>query len=770
MAVHQLIPNFVPGDATGQAALHLQLLLRRLGRAGHLYAGEVAPGLSALAYPADRLRPAPDDLVLYHHGIASHLSGQLMHLPCRRGVVFHNISPLRFYRGTPLAAALSAGRAQLAAMAPFVEVALAVSDFNAAELRVAGYGNVHTVPLFVEPERFAREVADPGLLARLSRPGLTLLSVSRVAPHKRMEDLLSLHAELLRLRPDARLLLVGGYEPGSRYFKALQRQARGLSGVHFLGRLDHAQLVAAYRAADLFVSMSEHEGFGVPLVEAMAAQVPVLAYGAAAVPETLGGAGVAFDEKRYALLAELACALGEDGALRARVLAGQARRLKDFSAEAAQSALVRALPELAQPPQPKRAAPRRPRVALVVQRYGEVTGGAERHAQQVAQQLAPHWELTVLTTCAKDHLSWENVFPAGPDRDGRVRVLRFPVERVRHIRPFNALSRGVFARPASHDRLAEERWLAEQGPVAPALLRHLETEGARYDGFLFFTYLYAPTAWGLPMVASRALVVPTAHDEPPLRFGAYRDVFERPRALLCNTPEEVALIARHYPAHAPAQVVGVGVERARGSARRFREKHGLHHPYLLYVGRLEAGKGIPELLAHHRTLRRSFADAPDLVLAGALHMPRAQLSGEGVRYVGRVEEQEKHDALAGALAVVVPSRYESLSLLVLEALSHGTPVLVNAASDVLVGQVQRSGAGRAYADYAGFVAGLRELGEQREALGRRGRAFAQKHTWPRVVAAYRRELARILQAPDETSKETRKRPPARPRPRKERGT
>ncbi|HET9451197.1 MAG TPA: glycosyl transferase family 1, partial [Aggregicoccus sp.] len=187
MAVHQLIPTFVPGDATGQAALHLQLLLRRLGQAGGLYAGEVAPGLGALAQPARALRPAPQDLVLYHHGIASPLSGQLMHLPCRRGVVFHNISPLRFYRGTPLEGALLAGRAQLAAMAPFVDVALAVSDFNAAELRAAGYRNVHTVPLFIEPQRFSRANAAPAMLQRLEGPGPGVLSVSRVAPHKRFE-------------------------------------------------------------------------------------------------------------------------------------------------------------------------------------------------------------------------------------------------------------------------------------------------------------------------------------------------------------------------------------------------------------------------------------------------------------------------------------------------------------------------------------------------------------------------------------------------------
>jgi glycosyltransferase involved in cell wall biosynthesis len=742
MAVHQLIPSFVAGDATGQAALHLQLLLRRLGHAGALYAAEVGTGLDSLAHPASALRPGPDDLVLYHHGIASPLSGRLLHLPCRRGIVFHNISPASAYAGTPLAEALRTGRAQLAAMAPFVDVALGVSDYNSAELREVGYRDVHTVPLFVEPSRFARAGADPAMLRRLSGPGPVLLSVSRVAPHKRFEDLLALHAQVLELRPQARLLLVGGYEPGSRYFRALQRTARGLTGVHFLGRLDHAQLVAAYRSADVFVSMSEHEGFGVPLIEAMAAEVPVLAYAAAAVPETLGGAGIAFDEKRFSFLAELVLEVCENPSLRERLLSGQARRLKHFSADASQEALARALPLPPKSPRRGGRTRKRPRVGIVVQRYGdEVTGGAERHAQQVVEKLAPHWEVTVLTTCAKNHLTWENVFAPGEEksREG-VRILRFPVTRVRRIRPFNALSKQVFDR--SNERLREEHWVAEQGPLVPGLLEHLDAHGADYDGFVFFTYLYAPTVWGLPLVADRALLVPTAHDEPPLRFGAYADVFERPSALLCNTPEEVALIGRTYPRHARARVVGVGVEVPPDvDPRRFRERHDVHDPYLLYLGRLEAGKGIPELLSHYRELRARFHDAPELVLAGEAHM---ELRGEGVHAVGRIGEQEKYDALAGALAVTVPSRFESLSLLTLEAFAAGTPVLVNGQSEVLVGQVERSGAGRAYTDLDSFITGLREVGEQRARLSQRARAYAERYTWPQVVDAYREEMERIL--------------------------
>ncbi|MBN8226958.1 glycosyltransferase family 4 protein [Corallococcus macrosporus] len=741
MAVHQLIPSFGPGDASGQAALHLQLLLRRMGHAGDIYAEEVAGGLQGLARHVFTLKPQPDDLVLYHHGIASPLSGRLMHLECKRGVVFHNISPARFYRDTPLEHALVAGRAQVAAMAPFLDVSIGDSDFNGAELRVAGHRNVHTVQLFIEKERFAASVADAKKLEELSGPGPTLVSVSRVMPHKRFEDLLALHRELLRIRPQARLLIVGGYEPGSRYFKLLQREMKDLRGVHFLGRLSHPELVAVYRSASVFVSMSEHEGFSVPIIEAMASEVPVLAYAAAAVPETLGGAGIAFDQKRYAFLAELAVDLSEDRDLRKAVLDGQARRLQHFSPTAAQVSLTRALEGVvAPPPRPRKAPAKRPRVALVVQRYGEVTGGAESHAAQVAEHLAPHWDVTVVTTCAKNHLTWENAFPPGEDRVGRTKVLRFPVTRTRNIHAFNGLSRQVFGH--GNERLREEQWVAEQGPLSPGLLEHLATTQDAYDGYLFFTYLYAPTAWGLPLVADRALLVPTAHDEPPIRFGVYGDVFNRPRVLMCNTPEEVDMIGRFHPDHARARVVGVGVEALPAVPDRFRAKYGVHGRYLLYVGRLEPGKGVPDLLTFHRKLRAKYQDAPELVLAGEAHM---DVSGEGVRHVGRISEQDKHDALAGALAVVVPSKFESLSLLTLEAFAQGTPVLVNGHSDVLVGQVERSGAGRVYRGLASFIEGLREVGEARDAMGQRARIYAQRHTWPQVVAAYREEMARIVE-------------------------
>jgi glycosyltransferase involved in cell wall biosynthesis len=748
MVVHQLVPTFVLGDATSQAAVNLRALLRRIGLHGELYAGSVSPELHALVRPVQHLRPRPEDLVLYHHGIASWLSGWLMHAPCRRGVVFHNITPARMYAGTPVEEALISGRAQLAAMAPHVDLAIGVSRFNAKELKAAGYSNVHVVPNWVEPERFGPDQADPAMMRRLGGGGggggrgdrLTVVSVSRVVPNKRVEDLIALQAELVRLEPGARLLVGGGYDPGSRYVRALRRRARGVPGVDLLGKLSHAELVALYRGADVYVSMSEHEGFGVPLVEAMAAQVPVLAYAAAAVPETLGGAGLCFDEKRFAALAELVRDLGRDRQLRAKILRGQARRLRELSAEAIQAALKAAV----EPFVPRRPAPRRkrrPRVAFLVQRYGEVSGGAERLARMVAQQMRPYWDITVLTTCARDHLTWANDFEPGASRDGGVRVLRFPTVRPRRMRRFNALCRRVLGRP--NDRTAEEHWVAEQGPLSPALFRYLSDHQADHDGYVAFTYLYASTVWGLPLIADRAILVPTTHDEPPLNLHVYSELFTLPRALFCLTPEEEALIHRRAPGHAPARVVSVGVEPRPARPERFREKYGLQRPYLFYVGRVEKGKGVGDLLRHHRRLVGRFHDAPDLVLAGEASM---RVGGERVRALGRISEQDKYDGLSGALAVVVPSRYESLSLLALEAFAQGAPVLANGQSDVLEGQVRRSGAGRTYVDDDSFAEGVRAIGNERQRLSRRAVAYARQHGWAGVVKAYRDEMKRIVEA------------------------
>jgi glycosyltransferase involved in cell wall biosynthesis len=734
--IHQLLPNFAPHDAMSQAAVGFQWLLRRLGHLGDVYASQIAPGYQTLVRPASQLRVASDDLVLYHHGIASELSSALLHLPCRRGVIFHNITPARFYAGTALEEPLLAGRAQLAAMAPACELSIGVSHFNASELRVAGHTNVHTVPLFVEPARFDPDAIDEDFARTLMGEGPLVVSVSRVVPHKRIEDLIALHAEVRRLASDARLLVVGPYAKGSRYFRSLPKP----DGVTFTGTLTHAELVAAYRAADVYVSMSEHEGFGVPLVEAMASDTPVLAYGAAAVPETLDGHGIQFDEKRFAALAELVMAVTRDDKLRSVLTEGQRERVDELSPQASQRALQEAL-DLPAPHVRRRHRVGKPHVAIVVQRYGDkVTGGAEAHARMIAHKLAPHADVTVLTTTATDHLTWQDVLVEDEVREGPVRVRRFHCGGARHMRHFNRLSDERFG--SEQSRVDEEHWLAEQGPRVPGLRAHLHDEGSAYDAVIFFTYLYAPTAWGLPLVADRALLVPTAHDEPPLAFELYADVFELPRAVLCNTPEEARLITQRFPEARRPRVVGVGVDVPQARPERFREKHGVQRPYVLYVGRLEEGKGVRELVKHHRLLTRSFPDAPDLILAGS-----GELHLSGSRTLGRISEEEKWDALAGAQAVVVPSRYESLSLLALEAFASRTPVVGNAESEVIAGHLKRSGAGYAFSNAEEYVDAVKRVGAERASLSTKAAAYAKRFRWPKVVEAYLEEIERIRHTP-----------------------
>lgn len=745
MAVHQLVPSLTLGDATSLSVIHFRMLLRRLGIFGNIYVDQFSPKLGSLAQPASGLRPAPGDLVLYHHGIASPLAGRLLHLPCKKGVVYHNVTPARFYRGHPLALTLEQARSELSAMAAHVDVALGDSELNCAELRRSGYSNVHEVNLFVEPERFSLDSADAKMLAQLRGPGPSLLFVGRVVPNKRIEDLLLLHEELLRLSPSSRLLVVGGYEPGGSYFRRLKKRSAGQSGIHFLGRLSHAQLVAAYRASSMFVSMSEHEGFNVPLLEAMASEIPVLAYASCAVPGTLGGAGIAFTEKRFAFLAELVREVDGSDSLKKALLRGQQERLSALSAGAAELKLKKALSSvgLRRARAPRRRAHSRPRVAFVIHRYGEVSGGSERLCRMVCHRMAKHWDVTVLTTCADDHLTWKNSLPPGESADGPVRVLRFGVDRSRRMGAFNALSRKVFAAPA--DRLTEEHWIAEQGPVSAALLDHLAKSASAYDGFVHFTYLYATAVWGLPLVASRSMLVPTAHDEPAIRLKLFSEIFSCPRALLCSTPEEKELIQRLFPQHARIVIAGTGVQSIPADARRFRGKFGVEGPYLFYVGRLEAGKGIPELISFHRDMKQRDAGAPSLVLAG--HSSLGPSDSGAARLLGTISEQDKADALSGASAVVIPSRYESLSLLALEAFSQGAPVLANAESPVLAGQMARSQGGLTYRDAGSFAEGVRELLREREGYSKRGLAFAKRHSWSRVESTYRTQLKRIMENP-----------------------
>ncbi|HEY7514862.1 MAG TPA: glycosyltransferase family 4 protein [Vicinamibacteria bacterium] len=391
----------------------------------------------------------------------------------------------------------------------------------------------------------------------------------------------------------------------------------------------------------------------------------------------------------------------------------------------------------------------RPPLAVVVQRYGpEITGGSESLARAVAERLAADYSVTVFTTCALDYVTWRNERPPGTTTEGGVEVRRFPTDEERDLASFNAFSDTLYGRPHTDDD--ERDWLRRQGPYVPSLVEALRAEKDRFVAVLFFTYLYYTTVAGLAAAPEHAILVSTAHDEPPLRFRMYERVFAIPRALgFLTGPEEALVRSRFDLSGRPAFVTGIGVETpGEPDVEGFRIRHDLDGPYVLYAGRIDAGKGCGEMLAFYERHRRDQAGAPPLVLIGRLAMPEPR--APGVRYLGYLSEDEKFAAMAGARAVLCPSPLESLSIVLLEAFALGTPVLASARSAVLLDHCRRSNAGLWYDDADEFSEALGLLSGDRElagVLGENGRAYVREHyQWPTVLSRYR-QLIEAAQSP-----------------------
>ena len=380
------------------------------------------------------------------------------------------------------------------------------------------------------------------------------------------------------------------------------------------------------------------------------------------------------------------------------------------------------------------------RVAFVVQRCGEdVVGGAESLALQVAERLRYAYDIEILTTCALDYQSWRNELPDGHSFVRDVHIRRFPVERPRDLAAFDRLSARIAGELTTLSLAKQEEWMRAQGPLSTPLLRYVADYEALYDVFVFFTYLYATTYFGLPSVAKKAVLVPFAHDEWPIRMSMWDELFAAPRALIYSTDEERDFLTSRF-ARLPdrSATIGVGIEPPpERNPERFRKKYDIDEPFLLYLGRIEKSKGVDVLFDDFIRYRQGATSPLKLVLVGRAHTPIP--SHRDIIAVGPVDERTKWDALAACNLLVMPSQYESLSLALLEAWACAKPVLVNARSRVLVGQCRRAQGGIWYDSYEEFEVALdlfdREL---RERLGRQGQEHVRSaYNWSDTVLAYR---------------------------------
>jgi glycosyltransferase involved in cell wall biosynthesis len=346
LRIDQWVPALHRGDAIGDSARLMRDAFRAWGHEADVYALELDRDLEGDGRPfADWRAGGPGDVVILHYALPSPLSAALEAHRGKRVLLHHNITPPAFFLGhdPEMVRICAIGQEEFRRLAPHVDLGLADSEFNRRELEEAGFARTGVLPIYLDFARY-REPPDPVLRRMLDDGRTNLLFVGRVTPNKRQEDLVRVAAYWRRfISPDVRLLLVGKLSRRRSYYDALQsffyEEGFTPAEVVFTGHVDHAELLACYAAADVFISTSDHEGFGVPLVEAMLMDVPVLAYRTTAVPHTLGDAGVQFTEKRVDEVAEMAHRLVTDAALRGVILDGQRRRLAAFAPDAVQAAL-----------------------------------------------------------------------------------------------------------------------------------------------------------------------------------------------------------------------------------------------------------------------------------------------------------------------------------------------------------------------------------------------------------------------------------------------
>ena len=403
------------------------------------------------------------------------------------------------------------------------------------------------------------------------------------------------------------------------------------------------------------------------------------------------------------------------------------------------------------------------KIAFVVQRCGkEVIGGAESLCLQLAQRLSKHLEIEILTTRALDYATWQDHYPSGVEEIYGVKIRRFSVAKTRDMRSFEQHCIKYDKLFLNHRKKFnsipiedQKRWLDEQGPISDQLLDYVKLHKDEFDVFIFFGYLYATTHLILPVVREKAILMPLSHDEWPMHLTVWDEWFSIPKSFIFNTIEEKAFtINRFSHVSISGPVIGIGLEPPLAvDPERFRKKYNISGPFMLYVGRVDNLKGCWHLFKDFTRLKKFYWTFIEKFL-NAIRCRFTVSCWSTWRkwylvYVGKIvsippdrrdfmklgvcDEQTKWDALAACNFLVLPSEFESLSIVILEAWMVKKPVLVNAKCAVTIGQCKRSGGGLGYKDFSDFVFSLEKLtnADINKKLGENGYHFVMaNYTWP----------------------------------------
>jgi len=389
------------------------------------------------------------------------------------------------------------------------------------------------------------------------------------------------------------------------------------------------------------------------------------------------------------------------------------------------------------------------KIAFVPPRFEpDSAGGAEVLTRRLAQkvQQCGH-EVTILTTCARDHFTWENHYPSGSQELSGLAVRRFRVNENRNRERMLELQERIL----SFEELdfdEEKSWISE-GAVSEELFQHIHRHRDDYDCFVFIPYLFGTSYWGGQIVPEKSILIPCLHDEPYAYLKIFRELFDNVKGVMQNTEEEIELARDLYdlPDYKTAQVA-MGFEPAEHyDPERFRKKFKIRGPFVLYAGRREGGKNTDLLIEYFRVYKQHNKNDLKLALIGSGEVNLNPADRKHIVDLGYVDERDKTDAYAAATAFCQPSFNESLSIVIMESWLAGTPVLVHARCKVTSGHILRSNGGLMFADFYQFEEILNLLTEQPElcrVMGENGKKYVEaEYSWDRVIERFEAALKKF---------------------------
>ena len=340
------------------------------------------------------------------------------------------------------------------------------------------------------------------------------------------------------------------------------------------------------------------------------------------------------------------------------------------------------------------------RIAFVVQRYGEqIAGGAEYHCRVLAEHLTSRYEVDVITTCSISYTPWDNYLKEGVEEKNNVTIHRFSVEKIRDTFRMRSLT----AELETEKENAESEWIAELGPYCPGLIEYLKDNWQRYAAIIFFTYAYYPTVEGMKNKFPNAILLPTAHDEPQIYKSLYRKMFKLARAILFNSIEERKFLCRNFlDEKIISRTTCCGIDIPNEKQLGIPERFNIENNYVLYIGRVGGGKNYSQLNKYFLEYKYRNPSDLKLVVAGKFDEGIKVTHSKDIIYTGFVSDEERTALLQNALFLINPSIYESLSLVILESMAVGKPILVNGQCEVMKGQCIRSNAGLYYENFFEF--------------------------------------------------------------------